>query len=246
MRLTNAVSIIIESTGERIHSLDDWGLAITNNDYIKEPEQETSYITIPGASIDIDMSEAQTGHPVYKSREIVIEFGGVRERMYWDPVISDFRNKIEGRIVHLIFDNDKGYYWRGRAAITDFDRVRKLGTFKLEIPHADPFKYDVFSSNDPWEWDPFDFVNGVIRYIGPFSINNTTITVPKGNKLVVPIFEINYINGGNLTVTVAGKTYPLKVGENRFPQIHVAGEEEVSITFNGQGRGKVYYRGGSL
>ena len=130
--------------------------------------------------------------------------------------------------------------------IGDYDRARELGKFTLKIPMADPYKYDVFNSEDDWEWDPFDFEFGVIRYIGPLEINDTSITVPKGNMETVPIFIIDSIISETLTVTLNDETYELTEGENRFPQLKVAGETEVVLQFTGIGRGSVKYRGGSL
>ncbi len=240
------VKIIVESTGKTYHSLKDWGLVIGNNNYIGEPEQETNYVEIPGASCCLDMSEALTGHPVFKSRKINVLLGGMRERSRWDNVISEIRNEIHGQIVHLIFDNDLNYYWRGRVTVCDFDRVRELGTFTLSVPMADPYKYDVFDTVDPWEWDPFDFENGVIRYLGPMNINNTSVVVPRGGMETVPVFVINEITTDELKVTVNGSTYSLSVGENRFPQIKVAGNTEILLVFAGIGKGTIKYRGGSL
>lgn len=244
--ISNGVKIVIETTGQEFHSITDWGLAIGNNNCIGAPVQETSYITVPGASGDIDLSEVLTGRPVFKYRPINILFGGMRTRTLWDNVISDFRNHIDGKVVHLIFDNDLGFYWRGRVEIMNFDRVRELGKFKLNIPKADPYKYEVFSSNDMVEWDSFDFFYGLDRYIGPLIIDNTSLTILKGNMEVVPVFEIDTITSGELTVTVDEKTYSLAVGENRFPGIKVAGGKDVILQFSGSGTGKVKYRGGSL
>lgn len=246
MGIGYGVKIIVEKTNEEFHSLNDWGLVIGNNNYIGAPVQETNYVTVPGASIELDLSEALTGGPVFKSRPINVLLGGMRPRLNWDTVISDFRNHIEGKVVHLIFDNDIGFYWRGRVELVNFDRVRELGSFNLKVPVADPYKYDIFTSNDPWKWDPFNFVNGIIRYLGPLEIDNSTITVPKGNMETVPVFQIDTINSGTLSVTVDGNAYDLAVGENRFPQIKVAGNTEVVMQFTGSGKGTIQYRGGSL
>lgn len=246
MSIGYGVKIVIEDTGQEFHSLNDWGLVIGNNNYIGTPVQETKYVTVPGAFCNLDLSEVITGKPVFKSREINVLLGGLKNRLMWDNIISQLRNYIEGRIVHLIFDNDLGFYWRGRVEIEDFDRARELGSFRLRLPMADPYKYDVFNSEDDWEWDPFDFEYGVIRYIGPMEINNTSITVPKGNMETVPIFLIDSIISDTLSVIVNGTTYNLMEGENRFPQLKVAGETEVILQFTGIGKGTVKYRGGSL
>ena len=244
--ITNGVRITVEKTNESFHTKDDWGLAITNNNYIGNPEQQTSYVTVPGASIDIDLSESLTGRPTFKSRPINIELSAIYRKKDWDAVISDIRNHIEGKIVRLCFDNDLGFYWRGRVNVVNFDRLRNMGEFALSIPHADPFKYDVFDSQDEWEWDPFDFEEGIIRYFGTVEVSGSlTVNFPKGNMLVVPTFEVSKIISA-MSFVFNGKTYNLKEGNNRFPDILVAGDEEKEITIQGNGTVKITYRGGSL
>lgn len=243
--MTISVKITVESTGKVFDTLSDWGLAVGNNNYIGDPVQEKNYLEIPGASATLDLSEVLTGRPVFKYRPIRILLGGKKSRLEWDSIISEYRNEIEGQVVRLTFSNDMNFFWRGRVSITDFDRTRELGQFTLSIPMADPYKYDIFSSEDDWLWDPFDFEYGVIRYIGPVEFDNNSITVPKGNMLTVPIFEIDTIIG-SLSVIVNGNTYNLVVGENRFPQLLVAGTEEIVLQFSGKGTGSIKYRGGSL
>lgn len=243
---TNGVKITVVSTGEDYHSINTWGLAIGNNDCIGSPEQETNYVNIPGCSGFLDMSEVVSGRPVFTHREIKIEFGGIRERTHWDSVISDFRNQIEGRIVRITFDNDKAYYFEGRAYITDFDRTRELGTFALEIPRAQPYKYETQDVNEPWLWDSFSFTSGVISYIGELAISGTkSVRIPRGYMDTVPVFAVSGVSQG-LTVSYKGRAFVLINGENRFPQVLIGGREEIILTFAGTGTVTIDYRRGSL
>lgn len=240
-----SVQITVESTGKVFDTLKDWGLAVGNNNYIGDPVQETNYLEIPGVSVTLDLSEVLTGRPVFKYRPISVLLGGKKNRLKWDSIISEYRNEIEGQVVRLTFSNDLSFFWRGRVSITSFERTRELGQFVLSIPKADPYKYDILTSEEDWLWDPFDFEYGVIRYIGQVEFDNNSITIPKGNMLTVPIFNIDSIEG-SLSVTAKGNTYNLAVGENRFPQLLVAGREEIELQFSGKGTGTIRYRGGSL
>ena len=47
--ITNGATIEIVATGEQYHTLKDWGLAIGNNDYIGDVEQENYYVDVAGA-----------------------------------------------------------------------------------------------------------------------------------------------------------------------------------------------------
>lgn len=243
---TNGVSITVPSTKEQYHSLKSWGLAIGNNNCIGDPKQETTYVNIPGSSGFLDMSEAVSGRPVFTHREITIEFGGIRGRTHWDGVISDFRNRIEGRVVRVIFDNDKAHYYEGRAYIIDFDRVRELGTFTLSIPMAQPYKYEARGVNDPWLWDPFSFTSGVITYIGKLTVSGSkSIRIPRGYMDAVPTFTVSDAPR-RLTLKYKGQTFALANGENRFPQILLGGNEEITLELRGSGTVTVEYRRGSL
>lgn len=244
--LTYGISIYVEDTAQTYHTLEDWDLALGNNNYIGDPEMETTYISVPGRDGLIDASEAISGRRVYKQRELSFELGGVRSRLSWDGVISSFRNNINGRICRLTVDNDKGYFWRGRVYVQGFDRFRELGKFTLAVPCAEPYKYSVTSSAEPWLWDPFNFETDYITYIGSITIvGSTNVTIPHGNMLVMPeIVATNVI--GTLTVDFNGITYTLASGTNKIPSIMVGGESDVTLTFSGNAEVQIVYRSGSL
>lgn len=240
------VTIEVVRNGLSYHTIRDWELTVTNNDYIGEPEQETNYIDVPGRNGFIDASETVSGRRIFKSRVIRIELGGIRKRLTWDTVISTFRNKIHGETVHLTFDNDISHYWVGRCYIEDFDRARKVGTFVLTIPYAEPYKYNIEQSSEPWKWDPFSFVDGIALNLGDLVINGQqSVTIPSGNMEVSPTFIVSRLSGV-LTMTDGENTYALTSGSNRFPDLFVNGDSEVALTFTGSATVSIVYRGGSL
>lgn len=245
--LTYGISIYVESTGKTFHTLNDWGMALGNNNYIGEPQMETTYIKVPGRNGLIDASEVISGRRVFTKRSLAFELGGKRERLGWDSVISAFRNNIEGRICQLTLDNDKNYYWRGRVYIEGFDRFRDLGTFTLTVPSAEPYKYSRYSSSEPWLWDPFNFETDMITYIGAITVvGSETVTIPAGHMATTPDLVVSDKTSNDFTVTVDGVTYPLAVGSNRTPAILVDGDVDVDLTFTGNAKVQIVYRSGSL
>jgi len=245
--LTNGATIIVISNDHQYHTLDDWGLAIGNNNCISEPEMETKYIDIPGMDGQLDVSEALSGRPIYKTRQINIEVGGIRERNNWDAVISSMRNSIHGREVKLIFDNDPSYYWKGRIYITDFDRARRLGTFTLSMPAADPYKYNIQDSGEPWLWDPFNFLTDSIHDYSSIQITGSgTVTIPSGFMPVTPTIMVSNMTSTTFKVTYKGKTFSLMSGSNYLPEIIINYEDEVKLVFTGTAKVSILYRGGSL
>lgn len=245
--LTYGISIYVEDTGKTYHTLDTWELALGNNNYIGDPEMETTYIRVPGRAGLIDATEAISGRRIYKKRQLEFELGGIRERLNWDSVISGFRNNIDGRVCRLTLDNDKNYYWRGRVFVKGFDRFRDLGTFTLSVPTADPYKYSKTSSSEPWLWDPFNFETDMVTYIGAITVSGTeSVTIPHGHMATSPELVLSELGSATFTVTVNGVSYPLSVGTNRIPSIIIGGDDDVVLTFTGSGKIQIVYRSGSL
>ena len=251
--ITNGCKIIIEGNTEEgknvaYHTIDDWGLAIVNTDYIKDPEQETAYINIPFANGFVDASEAVAGRPIYKKREITIKLKGFREIENWDNELSDIRNKIHGKICRITFDNDPDHFWKGRVSVKDFTRQKEVGYFIISIPYADPYKYDVVAFNEDWLWDSFNFETGHITNASEHTITgHTEIIIPSGLMPVSPTIIVTNINTF-LTVQKYGdsRVIDLRLGENKVYAITVNDQTESILMFEGDGTFSINYRGGSL
>ena len=138
----DGVTIELVKTNDSYHSYTDLELIITNAVSISAPEINSDYISVKGRNGMLDISEALTGRVTYKSRHISVNFAGLENDRDWDNRVSDLRNLIDGQIIRLIFDNDPNHYWYGRCQIIDFERERNLGRLTLDIPYADPYKYN--------------------------------------------------------------------------------------------------------
>lgn len=242
------LTITVESNGNVFNTWTDWHLRIQNFDCIGDPEQQTSFVTVPGSNVQIDMSEALTGRPVFKSREINVKLSGVAGKYDWSALYSSMRNNIEGRVCRLQFSDDAAYFWRGRVHIENTDSFIGVGSFELSVPEAEPYKYDVLSSSDAWLWDPFNFETGVIYSLTAIEVDGSeTVKLPKGHMPVAPEFVCSDIaSSGSLTVSNGTYTKTLRNGSNKDPRIVVNGESEVTLTFTGAGTVEIEYRGGSL
>lgn len=222
---------------------EDWGLHIEDCD-IGPPEVYEVFVDVPGGKT-LDLSEAN-GHVSYKKRTIRMELGGLKEKNVWRTFFSRFMNAYHGKKVKIIFDDDAAFYYEGRAYIKDdAERTARIGRFEMEII-ADPYKYEIQDSQEPWKWGPFNLSTGVIRYIGEVEItpDKNQIIIPKGDMLTVPVFEVS--EADRLKVLYESKAYDLRNGKNRYPQIKVGGISEIQLDFQGSGLVKVNYRGGSL
>lgn len=243
----NGLTITVEGSGASYHSLNDWGLYVVNTDYIKEPIQVKNLVSIPGRDGYLDLSETVAGHIIYSSRNIDLQLQGINEKKRWDAVISDFRNKINGRICRFIFDNDKTWFWRGRVNISDFSSVLRIGSLNISMPEAEPYKYSIYTSAEPWLWDPFNFETDMITQIGEITVTGSgSVTIPAGHMYTTPEFVCRNITGSPFTVSDGTTTINLVAGSNRDPRIKVGGDEDVDLTFTGNGKVSIVYRGGSL
>lgn len=246
VNLFNGCTFTVESNGEVIHTYDDWNLYITNTNVIGNPEQYTNYVTVPGRDGRLDMSEALTGRPIYIRRELTINLASSRPKTMWDATISYFRNHINGRVCRITFDNDVSYFWRGRVRIEDFESAMTLGQFTVKV-EAEPYKYSILQSSDPWLWNPFNFTTDMITYTDAWDISGSkTVTVPKGTMPTTPTFVVSQLVGDSITMAVGEQSYTLVPGSNTFPEVKVNGDEDVEITFTGTAKVQIVYRGGSL
>jgi hypothetical protein len=244
--IRDGITIVVEDKDISYHSYRDWNLYVANNDPIGEPKQYTNYVEVPGRNGKIDLSEVLAGRPVFLSREIKIYLAGLREIPKWDTVMSDFRNHIDGRVCRIIFDTDPAFYWRGRVDITDFKPAYEFGKFCLSIPEADPYKYSVATSGEPWKWDPFNFINGVITYSGAIVVSGTaTLVIPHGYMPTTPDIVVSN-KTGTLTMVYDGVQYELNAGVNKIPSVIIGGDDDVTLTFTGNAKVEVVYRSGSL
>lgn len=225
------------------HLLRDWGLHIQNSDVIEPPEVNDTYIDVYGG-MTIDVTEAN-GPVSYKRRIINLELGGLIEKKEWRKTLSHFLNTYHGKEVKIIFDDDKGFYYKGRAYVKgDAKKVARIGKFEMTID-AEPYKYEHETSQDPWKWDEFNFFTGIIRYIGEIKVaGEHKVLIPLGDMLTVPVFYVT--QSQNLRVVFEKKEYQLRDGKNRYPQIKIGGPQEMELEFKGSGTVKIDYRGGSL
>ena len=207
---TNTVDITVGGT--TYNSLDDFGLAIQNTDYIGTPFQDyTNMVVVPGRDGVLDLTDTVFGKQYFQYRPIEIYFGGMETPEEWDSVISTFRNLFEGRIVKLAFATDPDWYWTGRCSIDAFEHKRALGTFTFRIPYADPVKYKDISET-----------------VGAVQAG-TDVTLDLTYGRAVPVFT----STGSFTVSFNGETFSFDSGTHKDAGLVLTeGENELTLTGN--------------
>ncbi|MDO4285228.1 MAG: hypothetical protein Q4C60_07800 [Eubacteriales bacterium] len=224
-----------------IHMLRTYRMALAQMHCVQPPEPKSNTVDLPGADGSLDLSEVPVGYPVYQNREITMQFGTGRAKDEWPKFYSEIQKQFHGKIVKVIFDDDENYYYTGRAAVSDYERSRTLGTLTITVD-AEPYKYEHDDGTGDWLWDPFSFVDGIIREYSDIVISGTgNITVIGGDKHSIP--EI--IASTPMTLTCEGKSFDLAAGHTKLYELPL-GEGEHILKFTGSGTVSVRYRGGIL
>lgn len=228
-------------TIDGIHT-SEFGLQMLSM-YIPLPDCKTNYISVPGASGSIDLSEID-GQVYYEDRSgLNFEFvllDGDYER--FSVVVMEIGMLLHGKKLKIIPDNDLGYYYMCRIEV-DMKKSDPVMSILTLTGTAEPFKYDLVASDEDWLWDPFDFETGIIREYMNLVIDETnrSITILGAGKPAVPEFIVT--ESANLSVIYGGKTYHMFIpGTYRFPAIRI-GEDDVKLEFSGSGRLSIRYRG---
>lgn len=251
----------------------DWGLVPTKALTVAMPEDTTPTVTIPGAIYvpELRLTSATGGRPTFGMRSGSWEFRPRRGGL-WARRFSDVANYLNGRDVKVVLDDEKGYYYVGTVTVRTWEIGDMVSAVSMDYRFR-PYKYELTDSLHPWYWDPFSFVDGVIRdYRNMIVSGSRALTVYGREMPVVPDFYPE-TNGTGLTVTYKGTVYQLYATKNgtiydgvnpgltgytvqagvsydpntgRFTvaAIDIVGEQTLTIT--GSGTVSVDYRGGRL
>lgn len=225
--------------GEK-HSYNDFGLILSSK-VISPPVPQTNMVTVPMRDGSLDLTEALTEDVKYNDRVITLNFSVIDARNTWTAKVSEIQNYLHGKRMKIVFDDDAAYYYIGRVSVNKWTSNKGVGKLVIEC-NVEPFKYDILSSAVDWEWDIFDFEEGIINETGELIVDGSrTITLICRRKRMFPVFTAST----DMTVTYEGETYNLKAGSQKVYDIFfVEGENE--LTFSGNGTITIDYTGGSL
>ncbi len=225
---------------EQWHTEDDWKLKPVRI-YISMPEVKEQKIDIPGGDGTIDLTEIN-GRPSYGMRRVELEYDLPNiNNQEWHEIFSEIGAAIAGRKIKMVLDDEPDHYYMVRLKV-DGEKTDYINGEITLSGTAEPFKFDLQSSGEPWKWDIFNFHTGVIRQLMDIQItgSNRTVKILGAGIDCPPVFAVTEAN--SLKLTHGGRTYTLKVGRNRFPAVRV-GKEDVTLQFSGAGKLTIEYRG---
>lgn len=178
----------------------DWRIVPTTRPVVNPPEANIIMDMIPGATEALDTSEAVGNMVTYGIREGSWEFQVINKTL-WSTVYSTIMNFLQGKLMKVTLTDDPGYYYTGRCQVnqwqSDPDASRITIDYKLN-----PYKYSVQSSEEDWKWDPFSFIDGVIRSgYRSIAVDGTQTLVVAGTPMPVsPTYQVTLTNT-NPTIT---------------------------------------------
>ncbi len=228
-------------TGEEKHS-SDWGFILENSMPQETPAPKVYYVDIPGRHGKLDLTDDLCGLR-FNGRHIPICLGGMKEKSSWPDAYSKFLNAYHGQKVEITLDVDPEWYYRGRFLVKgSLERVARLGKLECELD-AEPFKYRKASTLEPWKWDPFSFIDGIIRNYGDIAVDGKLEFRVVGDEHNVE-FEILLLSG-EVSVSFRGVEHPLRPGRNVFYDYGL-NKGDNWLTFTGSGHVAIDYKEVSL
>ncbi len=220
------------------HSYNDWGMILTEKK-IGTPPIQKNELKVPVRDGSIDLSRAVTDEVKFDDRTLHFKFTVIKSR--WKTTISTIMEYIHGKRMKIIMDEDAAFYYVGTVEVNEWLSDSKTGSIVIDVT-AEPFKYDILSSAVDWEWDIFDFEEGIINETGGLIVNGTTaITLICRRKRMFPTFTAS----AAMTVTFGGETFNLVKGSQKLYDIFFT-EGNNDLTFKGNGTVTIDYVGGSL
>ena len=231
-------------TFDGVHSYEEWGLKLKSVS-IGLPEEKQVFVDVPGMNGQLDLTEAQNGGSVYGMRTLEFVFDAKDcNYMNWTWLASKVARSIHGGKKKIVLDVDPEYFYVGRCSID----TKKTDEVFAEITvtcKCDPFKMTSTSENGDWLWDPFSFVDGVIRDTAGITINSTS------SWQKVTVYGWVYNEALEIRTTAAMKLkfnnqeYDLMAGTNIMIQFDIQ-EGENDIYFKGRGTVTIIQRGGMI
>lgn len=217
-------------TFDNLHSYDDLGL-ILQTVSLPMPTPKVHEVETLGGDGKIDITN-YFGETKFSNRIITMVFTDKDPYRLRYENTTTVANNLHGRAMKIIFDEDPQYYYQGRLSVVEevVDKSVRVVTITAD---CEPYKYLLDAGNEPWQWDPFSFPNGVIRNYTDIPVEGAAdVQVVGGWKTVHPIIT----SDAQMTVSIDSETATATVprGTTTIYGISVPyGEHTLHFTGNG-------------
>lgn len=193
-----------------VNTLTAYGLALLADLTISEPEPRTTYVTVPEADGDLDLTGALTGGVVrygmrqvsftlYPVRDIIAGTNTVPTEEHAALVRQQLTAAIHGKQATLLLPSDPSHYFIGRLAVGD-----KGGFNDLRIP--------VTMTAQPWRINPAKIVTIAVPFTGDYTITNP-------GPATVPTFKSTHSNAAIFTFGSSATPHTIGASEVTFDDV---------------------------
>lgn len=178
--MIHAITFTDTRSGRSWNTRDDWGLALQTQPTFSLPPVKTKTLDGPAMSGLIDLTTAITGYPVMGQREGSFQFAAKARQAEWQTLISTLAGILHGQTLRVVLDDDPGWYYEGRFALNRGECSPRHAIVTIDYS-VGPYAWARESTAEPWLWDPFSFVDGVIgngTFVANFSASEDVTTTP--------------------------------------------------------------------
>lgn len=195
---------------------DDFELLMTGRTIGSAPVKKKT-LDVPWRDGLLNYTRSQ-GRTFYGNRQLAFVFKLVNPDDFY-TVYSNLAKYLHGQYRHVTIPEDPSFFYYGLCEVSDMEVSKSIGRITVSVD-AEPYKYA-------------DEVSQIINVSG-----SKSVIVPNGGLDVVPVFNVESITSSSLTVASSrnNKSYSLRIGRNRFPDLTVAGETNTTLTFSGTGQ----------
>lgn len=192
------------------NTLTTYGLALLADVTVSEPEPRTTYVTVPEADGDLDLTGALTGgvtrygmrqisFTLYPVRDIIAGTNKVPTEVHAAQIRQQLAEFIHGQSVTLLLPDDPSHYFIGRMAIGD-----KGGYNDLRIP--------VTMTAQPWRINPAKTVTIAVPFSGDYTITNP-------GPPTTPSFKSTHSNAAIFTFGSSATPHVIGASEVTFDDV---------------------------
>lgn len=165
-----------------IHTFETFGLLPAKKPVISPAKPKLNIIDLEGASTSIDFTESLTGRVEYSRRQGTFKYVTFSPREYWDEILRDVTNALNGKLKWIVLDEDLAWFYVGRLTVGN-PEYKKDKMFVNINADLEPYKRSMIGTLDDWLWNPFNLYNGII-YDSKFK---NGITIPEGEPTSVSL-----------------------------------------------------------
>ena len=192
---------------------DDLGLILGKKE-LGAPAVKDEKTDIPGADGDLDQTEF-FGEPKYENRTHRFDFSTMAPTEDFPAVYSNVLNRLHGRKMRIILDDDPLYFYLGRCHVSNFTNEKGVGMISVECD-CEPYKY----KKD-------------ITVIAQAVSGTQAITLTNGRKRAVPEVQV-YTQSGSMQIEYQGNVWNLSSGSYTLPEFElIEGENIVTVAGTG-------------